>query len=370
MPNANAIVGLVTGIEPSLENRTAEAALRERPDGVEVSFEQAPVVRLVPGDIAVGTLEILEQLRRIRQPAYVEFDPETRAIVRLLIPLVSRVETIREDSDVIRIRLEASHAIHTLDRNTPDYDELRTTLVEAEKSRETLVITDTDDHRIIDVRPWPHERFPHEPPGPARPPGLLMRIWRWFHHWCCRWFCWFWCCHSSARAQALFNQMSTQTCSPLTVPSPCIPFLYPDNGCWARAHEMCRLMQLQGAHPRKVWIDGWLITPTRNHPNCEVHWSWHVAPTLCVRRWWPFSVRDMVIDPSLFTMPVTLATWKGAQGDPSATLTPSAASLYWRTYMPTDPGYIDTTNQLAYYRLQLKNRSLQPAGPPPYAFCP
>jgi hypothetical protein len=38
--------------------------------------------------------------------------------------------------------------------------------------------------------------------------------------------------------------------------------------------------------------------------------------------------------------------------------------------MPTDPGYVDTNFRLDYYRLQLKNRSLLPNGPPPYAFCP
>jgi hypothetical protein len=38
--------------------------------------------------------------------------------------------------------------------------------------------------------------------------------------------------------------------------------------------------------------------------------------------------------------------------------------------MPTDPGYVDTNFRLNYYRQALKLRSLQPAGPPPYAFCP
>jgi len=78
----------------------------------------------------------------------------------------------------------------------------------------------------------------------------------------------------------------------------------------------------------------------------------------------------MVLDPALFTTPVSLTTWKAAQGDTAATLAPSAASLYWRVVMPSDPSYVDTNYRLTYYRLQLKNRSLQPAGPPPYAFCP
>ena len=78
----------------------------------------------------------------------------------------------------------------------------------------------------------------------------------------------------------------------------------------------------------------------------------------------------MVIDPSLFTTPVSKATWKGVQGDPNATLTDTAATVYWRNVIPTDPNYIDTNVRLQFYRQQLHNRSLQPAGPPPYAFCP
>ena len=63
-----------------------------------------------------------------------------------------------------------------------------------------------------------------------------------------------------------------------------ISWLYPDDGCWGRAHEMCRLMINAGAHPRKVWIYGKLHTLTKNNPNCFVNWGWHVAPTLCVRK--------------------------------------------------------------------------------------
>jgi hypothetical protein len=104
MPNDNAIVGSITRIEPSLEQTSAEDALRERPDGVEISFGDAPIVRIVPGDIAVGTLEILEQLRRIGQPAYVEIEPDTRVVVRMLIPLVTQVENTRDEGDAVSVR--------------------------------------------------------------------------------------------------------------------------------------------------------------------------------------------------------------------------------------------------------------------------
>ena len=36
-----------------------------------------------------------------------------------------------------------------------------------------------------------------------------------------------------------------------------------------------------------------------------MYWGWHVAPTLCVRGPGFFQHQDMVIDPSLFTTPVS-----------------------------------------------------------------
>jgi len=77
----------------------------------------------------------------------------------------------------------------------------------------------------------------------------------------------------------------------------------------------------------------------------------------------------MVIDPSLFTTPVSKATWRGIQGDPNATLTDTDASIYYLWGSVTDPTYARTNHYLAFYRLQLINRSLQ-HGPPPYANCP
>jgi hypothetical protein len=130
---------------------------------------------------------------------------------------------------------------------------------------------------------------------------------------------------------------------------------------------MCRLMIAAGVQPKKVWIDGGLHVYSKNKPDCNVYWGWHVAPTICVRTSL-FSHTDEVIDPSLFTGPVTKATWKGLQGDPAATLTDTPASVFMRPAQ-TDPTYSQTNFVLNTYRLQLKNRSLNFA-PPPYANCP
>lgn len=172
------------------------------------------------------------------------------------------------------------------------------------------------------------------------------------------------------RAEQLFRQVNAKLCCPASAPAPCIPFLYPDNGCWARAHEMCRLMIADGADPEKVWIFGSLNVSSRNKPSCTVNWAWHVAPTLQVQI--GSGVQTYVIDPSLFDGPVPQATWKGIQGDPSAVLIPSAASVFYRnqsgSYSTTDPSYTQTNADLTTYRNALKIRSAN-HGPPPYFAC-
>ena len=127
--------------------------------------------------------------------------------------------------------------------------------------------------------------------------------------------------------------------------------------------------------PQKVWIErvGPLLrADTRNNSQCFVRWGWHVAPTICVRRWsyWWLWSRELVVDPSLFTTPVTKADWKGVQNNPNATLTDTDWTIFWLWGMGTDPTFAQTNQVLADYRLQLQLRSLSSVGPPPYANCP
>ena len=95
MPKENAIVALVVGIEPPLVEPAADL-LGKRPEGVSVEFEGKQTALVMPGDRAAGMLQILDELRKMEMPAYVEVDPETKAITRLLIPLVVRVAEVAE----------------------------------------------------------------------------------------------------------------------------------------------------------------------------------------------------------------------------------------------------------------------------------
>jgi len=172
------------------------------------------------------------------------------------------------------------------------------------------------------------------------------------------------------RARELFDLVNRKLCCPASSPSPCIPFLYPDDGCWGRAHEMCRLIIADGATPRKVWIYGNLRVDTANNPSCNVRWGWHVAPTLRVST--GSGSQTYVIDPSLFDRPVQQSTWVSVQGDASATTASTDASVFYRAYngsVQYDPTYSETRAVLTRYRNILKLRSASSNGPPPYFNC-
>lgn len=176
---------------------------------------------------------------------------------------------------------------------------------------------------------------------------------------------------SLSRARQLFELVDRQVCCAASAAAPCIPFTYPDDGCWGRAHEMCRLMIADGADPEKVWIFGNLSNvATLNNPACQISWGWHVAPTLQVDT--SGGVSTYVVDPSLFREPVTQATWASVQNDPAAVLIPSSASIFFRnqsgTTMQTDPTYALTNGVLSTYRTNLRLRTAS-NGPPPYLNC-
>jgi hypothetical protein len=375
MPNPNAIVSSIVRFVPPLDRAPADLLRAEQ--GLFVELADARRARLDPANPrSADFVRILDGLAKLNLPVYLELDAKTSAITQLLIPHWTRVLGVRQlDEGILAVELEQSQARHVLRRGEADFAELEKQLADAVRSAERVAVTEDDAHNIIDVRsfkPSPDRLPPPGPPAVAeREPGLLRwikELFQWIWFWPC-WPWWWFGCIPMAKAQQVFNDMNATSCNPLTVPNPCIPFLYPDDGCWGRAHEMCRLMLNKGLAPRKVWIQGSLVVNTRNNPNCHVWWGWHVAPTLCVRGPKFFQAQRMVIDPSLFTTPVSEAMWKGVQGDPNATLTDSAASIFYLWGSVTDPTYAQTNQVLAFYRLQLQNRAMQ-FGPPPYANCP
>jgi hypothetical protein len=86
-----------------------------------------------------------------------------------------------------------------------------------------------------------------------------------------------------------------------------IPFGFPEDGCYARAHEMAYQLDKKGISTGKVFAHGFFRIDSDKAINGYVSWIFHVAPFVVVnsgknREIW-------VIDPSLFFEPVSLETW-------------------------------------------------------------
>jgi hypothetical protein len=110
---------------------------------------------------------------------------------------------------------------------------------------------------------------------------------------------------------------------------PHIPFQYPVSGCWARAHEVCRIIERHlDKEPSdvvaKAWNYGDLKASSNNTPACSVEWYYHVTPIVRV------DGALTALDPSLFDTPVPLEHWRQVQNDPNATLAFTNWLVYFR----------------------------------------
>jgi hypothetical protein len=101
-----------------------------------------------------------------------------------------------------------------------------------------------------------------------------------------------------------------------------IPFHYPAEGCYARAHLMAQLLTEKGYTSEKVFAistyERRLEVKTdyaedmleNQQYNPTVKWWYHVAPVIKVRTK-TNELIEMVIDPSLTKEPVTISQWTG-----------------------------------------------------------
>ncbi|WP_171181386.1 protein-glutamine glutaminase family protein [Ruegeria sp. HKCCD8929] len=373
------IVDYVVDIDPKIERPVENLFSKGGPKSYIVKFADGGQAVVTRSEHAALHLDLLDDLMRAKQPVYAALDEAGESIIDILLPMITRVLVVTANIEGdVEVSLETSHARHFLRRKNPDFDSLLVALSDESAADSLLFVTETDDHEIVDVRPFRGGAltldFSYR--SPARRVLKWIRdrlypVYQWFLYW---FFCWFRRytvfndpCVSLRRAQELFALVASKNCPPLTASAPCIPFMYPDDGCWARAHEMCRLMIADGASPAKVWISGSLRAASKNNPNCEVLWGWHVAPTLCVRDLYCRKI-TYVIDPSLFTGPVTKAVWASVQGDPSPSLRDSPWTEY-SSWQATDSTFVHTNNDLDTYRRALRLRSGGGHGPPPYAHC-
>src|SRR5713226_5091552 len=151
MPNPNAVVSRTIRLDPPLDRAAAEMLRAER--GLSVELEGGRRVRLDPANPrSPGFAQILDGLSKQHLPVYVEIDPATEAITRLLIPHVARVASISSSQGALDVELDPSHARHVLPLGQPDSAGLERQLREALKGGGPVIVTEDDAHNIIDIR--------------------------------------------------------------------------------------------------------------------------------------------------------------------------------------------------------------------------
>jgi hypothetical protein len=177
---------------------------------------------------------------------------------------------------------------------------------------------------------------------------------------------------SYAKAKDIFDfcaQLSCHLPGPYAV-TPCIPFQYVRDGCYARAHQMRRIVTKRyGYCCEKVFSfanqnSDTLAVKANKWGGCCVTWWYHVAPLIRVRiKGFPklSLTLAMVIDPGMFDKPVLLSTWLSAQEDTNCSANARVSmysvqpgSAYWPTNYAgttygTDPNYTLTESTLVNY---------------------
>ncbi|MBP8244216.1 MAG: hypothetical protein KAX45_06740 [Chitinophagaceae bacterium] len=176
---------------------------------------------------------------------------------------------------------------------------------------------------------------------------------------------------SFAKAKEIFDYCAAQSChivGPKQV-TPCIPFQYVHDGCYARAHKMRWIIEKHfGYCSEKVFS----FATVSNHKlavkadkwgGCCVEWWYHVTPLIRVKTQFGRKTLTLayVIDPGMFNQPVLLSTWLNAQKSttcnanatvdsysiqPSSAYTPSYPG---GTPYATDPNYVQTNAMLINY---------------------
>ncbi len=174
-----------------------------------------------------------------------------------------------------------------------------------------------------------------------------------------------------ATANLMFDYITHQCCA---LPGPyaidqCISFQYCQDGCYARAHKMCYIINKRYNYAtHKIFSfanvgSDRLSVKALKWGGCCVTWWYHVAPLVNVNT--PTGVKAYVFDPAMFDQPVLLSTWLHFQENPACSSTanvsminiqPTASyspSSYSGLTFSTDPTYSATNSTLSSYSMRI-----------------
>jgi hypothetical protein len=312
-----------------------------------------------PADELRTTLELLRSLDWPALVAVETTDANDRVIQWVDIPVVGRVEAITSHAEGHLIKFDRSSTRHLLKTGTPGSDALFDLFSRSRNESRLLVVSaDPRTHDIVNATEAEEIVYRDNPPMLPRADDepldedvleLLTPM-------------------PPAAASQFVRQMDTVgSCGMPGSNANCVPFRYPDGGCFARAHRMCELLEHDGIVAGKIWIYGdALAAQTADHPDCSVSWTWHVAVVVKSAE----TGRPLVLDPALFDAAVEVSTFVNSLRDRSARVAITTMAPFIRgedgRFIPEGAvrsrGIDETEAYLRIYRRRLATRR----PPPPY----
>lgn len=261
---------------------------------------------------------------------------------RLMTPAYYRESA---DGASIQVRFYESPRIYDLPKNKPDYQAIKTLIDQCRDAKTPMRVFSGDPARPfisinsgqkasydeIRLNEQKYEITPDDAKVKKVLPGMAVM-------------------------NGIFDFCAAQGCATGTATIDyCIPFQYVVDGCYARAHKMRQIMNEDyNYEPQKVFSyegpSGFLAVDAGD---CCVFWWYHVAPLVTIKT--ATGTAQYVIDPSMFSEPVSIATWTAAQENLSCS--PFADFGYTeitagKIYAPggaTDNSYISTNWTLQAY---------------------
>ena len=269
MALSHVIVGHILKLNPSQDPLTE--GLEELVDGhLQVQFADGEIARISPSDPSFERRRhVLRRIHAAGLRAYVEVEPESRDLQTLRIPTAGRIHRlVREPSGDVILDIDNSAKPYFLPRTHARYEDYLLLLTAAQVERGKVLVTENDrTGELIDIRraaPQPLEEAALAPAESPLLPISRLPVVRPV---------------GAGDIARMFDLVAARTCDPASATNVCIPFRYPDNGCHARAHKMCRLITAAGFEPLKVWNFSTdptkpLVVQTSNAPNCQVKGSY------------------------------------------------------------------------------------------------
>jgi hypothetical protein len=247
---------------------------------------------------------VLTGLQNSSTPVFAEVEPDTRQLTDLLLPIVTRVMSVRRvDDGVWEVDLDRSATRHMAYEDGEDAVAVLKELQRfAGTDEDVLVTADRERNRIIDVSPLPPDILSDrgEPAVLINRSllallGVVSEI-------------------DGDDLDGFYAGLHTEKCNLAAVNDPCLPVQWADDFCFAMADHMCEKLAALGFEAGKVWLhnglSGGLKMASRNYPSCAYPWRYHVAAFL-LRSGESGEDAVRVIDPAAcLDGPLTLQQWR------------------------------------------------------------